>query len=330
MMLAARIAVLGCGSIGRRHIANLLALGAADLVVFDPVAAAREQVAREFGVPSVSSSAELWVLKPDVALIASPTSRHLGQAREAVEHGCHIFVEKPLADGLDGCAELIAECSARKLTAMVACNMRFHPGPAEVKRLLDAGTIGTPLSARLQTGSYLPGWRPSQDYRQSYSASAESGGAVLDCIHELDLALWYFGAAKLAGAAGLKASAIGLETDGLAEILLRHAGGVLSSVNVNFIQRDYRRGCQIVGTDGTIYWDFKDNRVTIYGPAGALECETAAPPDWKLNQMYRDEMSHFLTAAESAGQTCNPLEGGFAALQIALEARRKVRESYSE
>ena len=122
--------------------------------------------------------------------------------------------------------------------------MRFHPGPAAVRRLLKDGAIGDLISYRLHTGSYLPLWRPHQDYRQSYSASEETGGAILDCIHELDLALWYAGPAQLIAAKHLPARSIGLQTDGLAEILLQHdIGNRIGSIHLNFIERDYRRSC---------------------------------------------------------------------------------------
>ena len=143
--------------------------------------------------------------------------------------------------------------------------MRFHPGPATIKRLLGQGAIGEVIAARIQSGSFLPRWRTQQHYHGSYSASPLWGGALLDCIHEIDLALWYFGSATIAGAATLPAKSLGLETDGLAEIILEHGTGVLCSVHLNFVQRDYRRTCQVIGSEGTIYWDLADHCVEVFG-----------------------------------------------------------------
>src|SRR5262249_55131955 len=204
-----------------------------------------------------------------------------------------------------------------------ACNLRFHPGPAAVKALLQEEAIGMAFAARLQTGSYLPRWRPAQDFLQSYSASEGQGGAILDCIHEIDLALWFFGPARVVGAAPLPAKPLGLATDGLAEILLRHHSGVLSSVHVNFVQRDYRRCCQIIGTHGTIYWDYGTGRVDLFGEDGRLTRSIEQPADWDCNQMYVDELAHFVSCVRERRPTVNPLSGGVAALRIALAAREQ-------
>ena len=317
-----RIAVLGCGSIGRRHIANLRRLGCDNLIAYDPALAARQQVERDVGVRCLATVEAIWELQPQVALIAAPSDLHTELALTAVEQGCDLFVEKPLAHTLAGLDRLQAEVAARNLVTMVGCNLRFHPGPATIKGLIETGTVGTLIAARIQTGSYLPRWRPAQDYRQSYSASPEWGGAILDCIHEIDLALWYAGPATLVAAMSLPATTIGLETDGLAEIILRHANGVISNVHLNFIQRDYRRTAQIIGSEGTIIWDFADRRVVIYGPDGQLAQTIVEPAGWELNQMYLDEIAHFLQAVSTRRPTINPLAGGVAALEIALAARK--------
>jgi predicted dehydrogenase len=318
-----RIAILGCGSIGRRHLSNLQTLGFRDLLAFDPVALTRTTAAADYGVAVCATLAEVWDARPNVVLVTAPPQFHIPLALEAVRHGCHLFSEKPLSHTLDGVHTLLLELESSDLVAMVACNMRFHPGPGAIKRLLTQGAIGELIAARIQTGSFLPRWRPQQNYRDSYSASPSWGGAVLDCIHEIDLALWYFGPANVAGMGMSAAKSLGLQTDGLAEIILRHESGVLSNVHLNFVQREYRRTCQIIGSEGTIYWDFADHRVQVFGPNGTLDRTIGEPPGWEANQMYVDEMKHFLHAVETHAPVMNSLEEGIAALKIALTVRAK-------
>lgn len=320
-----RLAVIGCGSIGARHLKNLRSLGYADLIAVDPDPGARGKVEQELGLTVLENLEAVWDRRPEAVLVTGPTQLHREIAWEAVRRGCHLFVEKPLAHTLEEVPELIQAAEERGLITMVGCNMRFHPGPRAVKRRLEEGAIGLPLAARLQTGSYLPRWRPGQNYRESYSASPLWGGAILDCIHEIDLALWFLGQAQVVGAAVLPAQTLGLSTDGLAEILLRHESGALSNVHLNFIQRDYRRTCQVIGTAGTVYWNIQDRVIRVCGEDGVTVKEWPGPDNYDLNRMYLDEMEHFLSCVEGRRPTVNPLADGAAVLKVALAAREMAR-----
>ncbi|TAK30024.1 MAG: Gfo/Idh/MocA family oxidoreductase [Chloroflexota bacterium] len=316
-----RIAIVGCGSIGRRHLANLHQLGYRDLLVFDPLDSVRDMARRDFGVTACDDMTEVWARDPDVSIIATPSNLHTPLAMAAASVGSHLFVEKPLAhtvDRLDSLQDLVV---AKGLVTMVGCNMRFHPGPVQIKRWLDEGAIGGVIAARIKTGSYLPGWRPQQDYRQSYSASPEWGGAMLDCIHELDLAVWLLGEAELRAAVTRPATSLGLATDGLAELILEHATGALSNVHVNFVQRNYRRSIEIIGELGTLHWDFTTGRVDLYGADGSLTRSLEQPTDWQVNQMYVDELCYFMECVRTRTQTFNPIVSAARTLRVALEAR---------
>jgi predicted dehydrogenase len=263
----------------------------------------------------------VWARLPEVTLITSPSHLHTLLALQAVASGSHLFIEKPVSHTLDQLDTLVRLADEKRLVTLVGCNMRFHPGPAQVRRWLEREAIGHVLSARLHTGSYLPRWRPHQDYRQSYSASPIWGGAVLDCIHELDLALWLLGEARLVAAVTRPATSLGLATDGLAEILLEHASGAVSSVHLNFVQRQYRRGLQIIGSTGSIEWEWASARADLYGPTGDVIESVAQPTDWQLNQMYLDELRHFLTCVQTGAPTVNPLATATDTLRLALAIR---------
>jgi predicted dehydrogenase len=318
-----KMLVVGGGSIGARHLRNARDLGLGPLAVVEPDAERRGSVTTECHARGFATLEDGLAWRPEIAVIATPTGLHVPRAIQAARAGCHLLIEKPLSHAREGIETLAREIEQRRLIVLVACNVRFHPGPAAVKALLNEATIGTVVAARLQTGSYLPSWHPDRDYRQSYSASEGQGGAILDCSHEIDLALWFFGPAEVAGAASIPASSLGLVTDGLAEILLRHQSGVLSSVHLNFVQRDYRRCCQVIGTRGTIYWDYGTGRVDVFGEDGRPSRAVPQPADWDANQMYVDELSHFVACVRERRPTVNPLGGGVAALRIALAAREK-------
>ena len=115
----------------------------------------------------------------------------------------------------------------------------------------------------------------------------------------LHLALWLLGPAELRAAVTRRATSIGLQTDGIAEVMLEHASGAVSSVHLNFVQRNYRRCIQVIGSEGTIEWDFVAGEVVRYGPEGRPVERIKQAADWQTNQMYIDELRHFLTCVES-------------------------------
>jgi len=316
--------VVGCGSIGLRHIRNLQALSVDQILITDPQAARLVQLQHETGAQAFPTYDEALAGRPDIVLICSPTDHHVSQALKAARSGCDLFIEKPLSQSADGVDDLMAEADRRQLVTMIGCNMRFHPGPQVVKQLLDEGAVGRVISARIHTGSFLPRWRPQTDYHESYSASRSCGGAVLDCIHEIDLALWYFGPASLVAALTVPATSLAIDVDGLAEALLRHHAGSVTSVHLNFVQRDYQRSCHVIGTEGTIHWDFGQASVRLHDGSGAIARTVLQPEPWTLNDMYLDELRHFLRASAERRQTMNPVSRGLETLTLALEIRHPM------
>lgn len=315
-----RIAVIGCGSIGRRHVRDLLSLGERDIHIFDYDITVQERLIAERQVTVYVTLRDLYLAKPAVALICTPPEYHIGQALEAVRNGCHVFIEKPLSCSLDSAGIVAYLLKENHLIGHVAAPLRFHPGPLTIKRWLDDGAIGDVLSARLWCSSYLPDWHPERDYRQSYSATT---GAVLDVgSHEADVALWLLGPAKLKAAAVRPATSIGLGCDGLAELLLEHDSGAVSSVHVDFVTPGYSRGLEIVGTKGQASWDFSQDvmrqayvpgfRTQEHGNLNAFEAADA---------MYRTELGHFLECVRENKPTVNPVWEAAKVLRILLEAK---------
>ena len=320
--------IVGCGSIGKRHLGNLASLGIGRFSIFDPQPPDISQIGNQIDILFVSSLSALFSQKPDFVIVANPSGQHVPTAMEAARVGCDLFIEKPLATTCELLSKLEESVTSAGVVTMVAANMRFHPGPALVKQRIDAGDIGTPLWARLHSGSCLPKWRPGTDYRRSYSASSEHGGAVLDCIHELDLGAWMFGPGALVAAGHTPARSIGLECEGLAEILTRHSSGVLVSTHLNFIQQNYQREIEVVGTDATLKWSIHRPEVRILKPdADSPFFVDPVPsvhfhtPMTDLNLMYLDEMAHFLHCVLGRVESCNPVALAIQTTRVALEAR---------
>ena len=322
-----RFLVLGCGSIGKRPIENLRRLGINDIIAFDTQAARAAEVAAGYGIRTVTSLAAAWQQRPDVCLITAPTSLHLALARQAAEQGCHLFIEKPLSHSWHGVEELLAIIARQRLVTLVGCNMRFHPGLRELKRLLTEIAVGRVIAARVEAGQYLPDWHPWEDYRRGYSArSALGGGVILDAIHEIDYLYWLLGPVADAVCLAGKLSQLEIDTEDTAAMLLQFQNGTIGEVHLDYVQRAYRRTCQIIGEEGTIHWDFSAGQVRWYSARTREWSQCENPAGWEVNQMYVDEMEHFLACL--AGEAKPELEVSQAAevLLIALAAKQSAQQ----
>ena len=321
-----KLLVVGGGSIGARHLRNLRALGAGELALAEPDAERRAELAVETGARAFGALSEGLAWAPDVVLVATPPHLHVEQAAAAVDAGAHVFVEKPLSHTEEGLDALTERVAGRGVVSLVGCNMRFHPGPATVRRLLDEGRIGRVLFARVHTGSWLPGWRAGTDYRRSYSASAaQGGGCLLDCIHEIDLARWYLGDVVSVSCEAASRGSLELDVEDVAMLVLTHADGALSQVHLDYVQRSYERGCQVVGEHGTIFWDFRAGAVRLYEAAADRWTTLPQPEAWTVNDMYVDELRHFLDCVRDGGAAALPVAEAAEVTRIALAARRSAR-----
>lgn len=318
------VLVVGCGSIGSRHARNLRSIGVDDVTVFDTDHRKAEALSEELDVAEAASMEEAWDAGPDVTVVCVPNRYHVPVALEAAERDCHLFIEKPLSDSMDGVDELLEATERRDLRSMVGCNLRFHPAIRKMNELVSDGTVGRVIGARMEFGSYLPSWHPDEDYRESYSARADlGGGVILDHIHEIDYARWLLGEIAAVSAFTGHTSHLDIETEDTASVLVRFDSGAIGQLHLDYVQREYSRSCKIIGDDGTVHWEWDENVVTLRLPDG--ECHSHEVDDgWELNDTYVDEMEHFLDCVSHGNETRCPVEEGRADLEVALAAKESA------
>jgi predicted dehydrogenase len=322
--------VVGLGSIGRRHARNWASLGLGPLAV----CRLHKQLQHEPQQPlqveyteyhNLDRALEAW--RPDVVLVTNPTSLHVETTRSALQAGAHVLVEKPLGSTLDGIGELVDAARASCRTLMVAYNLRFHPGLKRLKALVAGNAIGRVISARAEVGEYLPDWHPWEDYRRSYSGRRDlGGGAMLTFSHELDALCWLLGAPRRLAALTSHASSLEVDTEDVAELVLQFESGALGSVHVDYVRRPPRRAIEVVGEIGTLRWDYERNRLELFLPDVRQWRLEQGDPTYARNQMYVDELQHFVACVR--GEIVQPLvdgEQGAAVLAIALAALESSR-----
>lgn len=318
--------VVGCGSIGKRHIANMRNIGIKNIIACDLNKDRVREVRSKFGIKSLNNLEEAWNYNPQVAFVTTPTSLHIPIAMEAAERGCHLFIEKPLSDTFENVDKLLEIVRRKNLVTLVGCNMRFHPGLQKVKELINQNIIGIIVAARIEAGQYLPDWHPFEDYRKNYSARIDlGGGVILDAIHELDYACWLFGEIEAVVCFADHKSHLKIETEDTAAIILRFKNGVIGEIHLDYVQRVYSRSCQIIGDEGTIRWDYNEGTVHCYTTATNTWEIFDTCKNWSPNQMYIEELGHFLRCIKGKEQPVQDVFSGAKVLNIALAAKSSAK-----
>jgi len=323
-----RALVCGCGSIGKRHIRNLRLRGVRDILAFDPDETVRSWVKDNLAVVVEADYEQALSKRPSVVFVTSPTHLHASQALLAARAGADVFVEKPLAHTREGVKELLRTVAEKKLVTLGGCNFKFYPMIRKIKELVDVGEVGRIYSARVEAGQYLPYWRPALDYRKNYGASrAMGGGVILDFIHELAYVHWFFGPARQLVAFVARVGPLEIDTDDLAEILIWFRGGALAEIHVDYLSQRYQRNVRLMGESGNIQWDWHDRAVRVYRKGVEEPQLFRLPEGYDLNQMYLDELDHFLDAIERRAQTLYPFAEAGEVLEIAFASHESAERS---
>ncbi|TES93388.1 MAG: Gfo/Idh/MocA family oxidoreductase, partial [Anaerolineales bacterium] len=238
--------IAGLGSIGRRHLRHLVALGQEDILLYRTHRGTLPDDELS-GYPTETDLSAALNHKPDAVIISNPTSLHLNVAIPAAEAGCHILLEKPVSHSLDRLDELQAIVEKECGHVLVGFQFRYHPGLHQVEKVLSGKQIGRPISFRAHWGEYLPDWHPWEDYRRSYSARKDlGGGVILTLAHPLDYLGWFFGEVEALWAFAGQLSDLELNVEDTAEIGLKFVNGVIGSVHLDYNQRPPRHQLEIV------------------------------------------------------------------------------------
>jgi predicted dehydrogenase len=309
--------IAGLGSIGRRHMRNLIALGETDIVLYRTRKATLPD--DELAGYPVETDLPIALEKhePDAVIVANPTALHLDVAIPAAKAGCALLLEKPLSHSMERIDELQTAVSQSGSKVLVGFQFRFHPGMIRAKQLIADGEIGRVVSAHVHFGEYLPAWHPWEDYRKGYAARADmGGGVVLTQCHSLDYLPWLVGRVKSVWGFTAKLSDLDVDVEDTAKIGLRFENGALGSVHLDYNQQPPSHTFEVVGTKGSLQWNLSDGATRIYR-AEKKEWEVySLPAGWERNVMFLEAMKHFVAVTRGEGISSCPLEDGMRVMQL--------------
>lgn len=271
------------------------------------------------GIHEVYELNELKHLAPDVAFITNPTSLHIDTAIQSATLGMHLFIEKPLCNRLDKWEDLRRTVQEKQIISYVGCNMRFDPMIQYLKQSLNPDKI---FYSRVVCSSYLPDWRPHQDYKNSYSGRKNlGGGVVLDLIHEPDYCHWLFGPiSRINGNAG-KCSHLEIETEDFADINLHHSSGFLSNIHLNYFGRKLQRKIEIFGNNLYIEADLIERTViTVNKEGNDIQKFDLIDRDYT----YEQELEYFFQCLNDHEVPMNNIEEHITILKPVLEFKENL------
>lgn len=314
-----QLGVIGLGSIGLRHLANLHLLFPDARLLAISASGNSSQTLPDYAC--TASMAQLISVKPEFVIIASPASLHQQHAEQLLAAGIAVLVEKPLSATAEQTQQLLATAQRfpDSIVDLGYC-LRFLPAAQQLKTILEAGHLGRVFTVIAQVGQYLPHWRPGKDYRQSVSArQALGGGALLELSHELDYLQWLFGPLTLCHARNRKSGLLELDVEDITELFLTTADQISALVHLDFVQQRAFRRCSIIAQHGRLEWDLVANTLHLY--QHDKEQVLYQDDSYDKNSMYLDMLSAFWQKVQQKNNCKAALNSAASLIELIEQAK---------
>ena len=308
-----KIAFVGLGSIATRHLKNVHAYvtSQGDGCMVDLYRSSLGRPLADDLHPLVSQS-YLYAdeipadRKYDVVFVTNPTSMHYETVMRFAEHTNAFFIEKPVFDSTS-----VDESIFKKLQGIkcyVACPLRYNAVLQFVKEHVDLSKV---YSARAISSSYLPDWRPGQDYRNTYSAHKELGGGVaIDLIHEWDYLTWLFEMPNTCYSIQTKISDLEINSEDVA-LYIAKTDKRLLELHLDYYGRNAIRILQLFMSDDTIECDILGGTIRYLRSRKEIQLES------ERNAFQMKEIEHFFDIIDDKIDNDSTPEHAYRVLKIA-------------
>lgn len=306
----------------------------AELVgVMDIRKEAADELAAKHGVVGYTNlDAMLDATHPDIVDVCCPTPWHVDYVTRAAERASELGIrgistEKPMARSLEECERMTSACELAGIPLFVAHVLRFFPEFVQLKKSVDAGSVGTPAAVRTRRGGAMP--RAWNDWYGNYQLS---GGLVLDLIiHDFDWLRWTFGEVERVFAKGV--STLKLPDYDYALVTLRFQSGVIAHVEGTWADPSgFKVAVEIAGDAGLVEYNFNQpSGVPLKTSLKPVEGATNARPGVAVPESptavnpYQAELQHFLDCVEAGTTPSITPQDGLEAVRISLAALESMQ-----
>lgn len=298
-----KICFFGMGSIGKKHLKNLVKILNERKIEFkiDVVKRKKEldDEVKEY-IDDVYKIDEFTPSFYDIVFIVNDTSVHIETLNLMKNYSDNFFIEKPLSLNLNGFE--LEDYKNKKI--YVACPMRYSSVMDYLKNNIDFRKV---YSIRAICSTYLPDWRPTIDYRNNYSAKKELGGGVtLDLIHEWDYLTYLIGFPEKIFNLNKKVSHLEISSDDLS-IYIAEYKDKLVEVHLDYFGRTPTRKVELFLKEGTIVGDFIENSIIL---------ENKEKIVLQKEDIYLKEMNNFLNIIFDKKDNFNDLNHAYKVLKL--------------
>ena len=282
--------VIGNGSIGKRHINNLISLG------IDNITLCRSSLkGNDLNLKEILGLEEILKIQPNLVIVSNPTSLHFKTLEFLIQNQFNILCEKPLLHLSKEWELLKPLLKNYNGFSNVVFNLRYHPCIQKTKELLDNNELGEINSARFFVGQHLPDWRPETNHLESYSAHKEmGGGVVMDLVHEIDLAEYLLGKPKgQIHSIASKVSDVTIDSLDIAEVLYKTGNNKIVNIHMDYLYRGYSRHFLISGKEFNLHCDLFENTIKVTGNQNE-QVQSFEFKDFERNDMYLNLLDDYI------------------------------------
>lgn len=297
------IAVIGLGSISKRHRANLRKLYPQAKIFAVSASGKMPEGQIENADECVTNVEHLLHHVIDLVIVASPATYHAEHSIPFLRAGVPVLIEKPLAASKADAVAITEVARETKTPVAVGYCLRYLSSSQKIREMLNSDVIGDVYNVFVETGQYLPDWRAEKNYKDTVSASKKlGGGALLELSHEFDYVQWLFGALAPHSAILRSSSELGLEVEDSADILAVNDKGIVVSIHLDFLQREPQRMCRIIGSKGRIDWNLLNNQIKMTDQCG--EVLIFDENNLERNEMYLNMLKDFKEKVSGLNNQC--------------------------
>ncbi len=273
-----RFLIIGLGSAGQRHLKNIYSIYPGShcyalkstninkLINHKNQLLIDKRIEHAYKIKFLKTINEAKIIKPNFVIISSVTSKHLEHVEFLLKLDCKILIEKPLSSNWRHIDKL-KKIKNIDNKVFVGFQYRFHPILNKIKNTIKKKSFGNLVSVHFYNGEYLPYMHKYENYQNGYAAVKKlGGGSLLTQIHEIDLALYFFGNPIKIFSVGGKLSNLKINVEDSVHLLMefkRFQKKFPTSIILNFLS-PLKKEIEILSDKYKITFNFKDKFYNCY------------------------------------------------------------------